>query len=252
MLGEQVLREILRSRHLRALSGGEIPSPNAAEGRDNSVSGRGGDRYGTEVLSGEHEPGLNDDDLLSLWVGRVARTHALLEYGVDNVYRLMACHSGQVSARQATIGMDQLTQECRTLLKASDVGVDIAAAGDAALKAAREATAKRNRVVHDMWLPAREAQDGRPNWATFRRSGDLTESYSAGVLQALSVVVDTHALLVRTRLRVSGLFMALHVVWPARGARGGESPTPERVLPEFIALMTDRFVLHENGDYDIV
>jgi hypothetical protein len=31
----------------------------------------------------DHEPNFNEDDVLSLRVGRVARTHALLEYNVD-------------------------------------------------------------------------------------------------------------------------------------------------------------------------
>lgn len=199
----------------------------------------------------DHEPVLNDDDVLSLWVGRVARTHALLEYNVDNVHRFLARQVGHVPASKSVKGFDQLVSECRKLLKQSDAGREIVTSGDTALLAAKEATGFRNRVVHDMWLldPLREDWEP-PRWNTFHRLSDVQESYNSANAQDLTMVVDTHTLLMRTRMRVSGLFMALHATWPAGRARVEASPGDD-TMARYLALMTDRFLLHANGDFDL-
>ena len=199
----------------------------------------------------DHEAVLNDDDVLSLWVGRVTRTHALLEYDVDNVHRFLARQAGHVPGNKSVKGFDQLVSECRKLLQRSDVGREIATAGDTALLAAREATVLRNRVVHDMWLldPLREDWEP-PRWNTFHRLSDVQGSYKSANSQDLTMVVDTHTLLMRTRMRVSGLFMALHATWPADGARVEGSPGEDN-MARYVALMTDRFILHANGDLDL-
>lgn len=199
----------------------------------------------------DHEPVLNVDDVLSLWVGRVARTHALLEYNVDNVHRFLARQVGHVPGNKSVKGFDQLISECRKLLQRSDVGREIVTSGDIALLAAREATVFRNRVVHDMWLldPLREDWEP-PRWNTFHRLSDVQGSYKSANSQDLTMVVDTHALLMRTRMRVSGLFMALHATWPADRARV-EGSSGGDVMARYVALMTDRFTLHANGDFDV-
>jgi hypothetical protein len=198
----------------------------------------------------DHEPNLNDDDVLSLWVGRVARTHALLEYNVDNVHRFLARQVGHVPGSKSVKGFDQLVSECRRLLQQSHAGREIVTSGDTALLAAREATGLRNRVVHDMWLldPAREDWQP-PRWNTFHRLS-VQESYHSANSQDLTTVVDTHALLMRTRVRVSGLFMALHATWPADRARIEGSPGDD-AMARYVALMTDRFILHANGDFHL-
>lgn len=146
---------------------------------------------------------LTDDDALSLWVGRVARTHAMLEYHVDNVHRLLARRVDQVPSRKSVKGFDQLVRECRKLLQRSGAGPEIVSSGEAALLAAKEATNLRNRVVHDMWLPDPVSSDWEPpRWNTFHRSNDLQESYNTATSQDLTTVVDTHTLLTRTRVRV--------------------------------------------------
>ena len=76
---------------------------------------------------------MNDDDALSLWVGRVARTHALLEYNVDNVHRFLTRQVGHVPGSKSVKGFDQLFGECRKLLKQSDAGREIVTSGDTAL-----------------------------------------------------------------------------------------------------------------------
>jgi hypothetical protein len=199
----------------------------------------------------DHEPVLNDDDALSLWVGRVARTHALLEYNVDNVHRFLARQVGHVPGNKSVRGFDQLVSECRKLLQQTNVGREILTSGDTALLAAREATVLRNRVVHDMWLldPLREDWEP-PRWNTFQRLSDVQEGYNSANSQDLTMVVDTHTLLMRTRMRVSGLFMALHATLPAGRARVGGT-SGEETMARYVALMTDRFILHANGDFDV-
>jgi hypothetical protein len=199
----------------------------------------------------DHEPNLNDDDVLSLWVGRVARTHALLEYNVDNLHRFLARQVSHVPGSKSVKGFDQLVSECRKLLQQSEAGREILTAGDTALLAARAATAFRNRVVHDMWLldPVREDWEP-PRWNTFHRLSDVQESYNSANSKDLAMVVDTHTLLMRTRMRVSGLFMALHATWPAGRARVEASPGDD-TMARYVALMTDRFILHANGAFDL-
>src|SRR4051794_561788 len=118
-----------------------------------------------------HEPTLIDDDALSLWVGRVARSHAHLEYNVDNVHRLLVQQAGRAPDRKSVKGFDQLVSECRKLLHRSDADREILTSGDAALLAAKQATGIRNRVVHDMWLPdPMRGEWEPPRWNAFRRS----------------------------------------------------------------------------------
>lgn len=201
--------------------------------------------------SADHNPLLNDDDALSMWVGRVARIHAQLEHSVYNVHTLLLRHDGQLSGRQSVKGLDQLITESRKLLRESRAGAEIRMPGDGSLAAAKEATARRNRVVHDMWLPSSmEDGSGPPRWNTFRRLGDLDGNYAAGVLQDLSTVVETHRLVVRARMRVSGLFMALHAFWPSTRGSDRRLQSSDN-MARYVALMTDRFVLHPNGDFDV-
>jgi hypothetical protein len=201
-------------------------------------------------MPADHEPNLSDDDFLSLWVGRVARTHALLEYDVDNVHRFLVRHVGHLALRKSVKGFDQLVSECRKLLQQSEAGREILTAGDTALLAARAATAFRNRVVHDMWLldPVREDWEP-PRWNTFHRLSNAQESYDSASSQDLTMVIDAHRRLLRTRIRVSGLFMALHATVPAGGAAVEGSLGEDTA--RYVDLMAGRFVLHANGNFDL-
>jgi hypothetical protein len=209
------------------------------------------DRYGLGMDAQDPPPVLSDDDALSLWVGRVARAHTHLEYGVDNVHRFLSRQVGDVPASKAVKGLDQLIGECRRLLRRSGADREVLTSGDIALLAARDATGMRNRVLHDMWLPDDLRDDWEPpRWNAFRRSGDLQLSYNSASVHDLDMVIDTHTLLARTRLRVSGLFMALHATWPTAGSRA-RGVGPGESMPRYIALMTDRFTLEANGDFEI-
>lgn len=192
---------------------------------------------------------LSEDDTLSLWVGRVARTHALLEYNVSSVHHFLLRRAGQEVDGTSMKGFDQTVTEAIGLLRRSDLGEDIVASGVVALRSARQATSRRNRVVHDMWLPA-PSEDGSapPRFSTFRRQGSSSEHYTFVGPEDLSTIVGAHALLVRARMRVSGLFMALHSRWPDPDDRGS---VRDDNVERYIALMNDRFVLHPNGDFDI-
>lgn len=198
--------------------------------------------------SRDDEPTLGDDDSLSLWVGRVARSHAHLEYTVDNIHRLLVQQVGRVPDGKSVKGFDQIATECRSLLRRSDADPEIMTAGDIALRAAQQVTGIRNRVVHDMWLPDALREDWEPpRWNAFRRSGDLDESYSSSSSHDLTTVIEAHTTLRRTRMRVSGLFMALHAIW--RSDRTPNERAPQ--VARYVALMTDRFTLHANGDFDV-
>lgn len=209
------------------------------------------DGYGLRVDVQDHHPALSDDDALSLWVGRVARAHAHLEYGVANVHQFLSRQVGSVSDHKAVKGFDQLVGECRRLLRISGADREVVISGDVALLAAREATGMRNRVVHDMWLPDPLRDDWEPpRWNTFRRMGDPQLSYNSASVHGLAMAIDTHTLVARTRVRVSGLFMALHATWPTGGA-GAKEVSPGDSMPRYVALMADRFTLESNGDFEI-
>ncbi|WP_156464828.1 hypothetical protein [Aeromicrobium sp. Root495] len=198
----------------------------------------------------EDEPGLNDDDALSLWVGRVARTHALLEYGVANVHHLLVRPGDDSPPANSAKSFSQLVSECRKRVSGSDAYLEIREPGVGALDGARDAGLARNRVVHDMWLPDPRGDDSGPQgWNTYRRLGDHPAPYSSAALQGLTHVIDAHTLLVRTRVRVSGLFMALYALSPPEGTRQ-KSPKGS-VQDRYIALMNDRFTLSPNGDYNV-
>jgi hypothetical protein len=66
----------------------------------------------------------------------------------------------------------------------------------------------------------------------------------------LDTVISAHTTLVRSRLRVSGLFMALHQLLPWLSHGRGLHPGPE--LATYVALMRDRFTLEPNGDFEII
>jgi len=193
---------------------------------------------------------LSDDDQLSLWVGRVARVHALLEYNLSNLHGALRPPGLPVVRSTLPASVDLLVDECRKLLETTELNPEIITAGTQALSAAKAANAERNRVVHDMWLPDPGSEAGKsPTWQAFRRLG-RSRPYASSTLHNLDTVMSAHTNLVRSRLRVSGLFMALHEVLPwLSDARRPHSATTQ--LPRYIALMKDHFALEANGDYEI-
>jgi hypothetical protein len=122
---------------------------------------------------------LSDDDQLSLWVGRVARVHALLEYNLSNVYGALQPPDTSSDRKAVPPTVDQLAAECRRLLKTSQLGGEVIAAGTQALTAAKGANALRNRIVHDIWLPGSQSEhEQAPSWNSFQRMQGQMEPYA--------------------------------------------------------------------------
>lgn len=207
------------------------------------------DRYLLLMHPPESSSTLSDDDQLSLWVGRVARVHALLEYSLSNMYEVLRQSANQDSR---VLTVHQLAVECRRLLPAAGIGKKLVAAGSEALVSAQNANAVRNRVVHDMWLPSAEGGSASdPNWITFRRGDGPRAPYADASARDLSAVIDAHAQLVRTRVRISGLYMALHEVMPNLASDNSARRKDSSQLPRYFAFMEDRFTLEANGDVTV-
>lgn len=188
---------------------------------------------------------LSDEDQLSLWVGRVARTNALLEYDLGNVWRIL----GGVPHAKG-VGVDQLAEDCRRLLQKSRAAPEVIAAGLSALNAARKANAGRNRVVHDLWLAEASSADRGATWHSFRLNSGRIAPETAVDTVSLQVVIETQEMLQRARTRLSGLFMALNEV------RDREAPTRnsrplEANMSRYLAMMDDKFQLQDNGDIEL-
>ena len=192
---------------------------------------------------------LSDDDQLSLWVGRVARVHALLEYSLSNLYEELRQSPNQ-DPRVLTV--HQLALKCRRLLPAAGIGKELVAAGSEALVSAQNANAVRNRVVHDMWLPSAEGGSAPdPSWIVFRRADGPQAPYADASTRDLGSVIDAHAQLVRTRVRISGLYMAIHEVMPNLASGNPARQKESSQLPRYFAFMEDRFTLEANGDVTV-
>jgi hypothetical protein len=198
--------------------------------------------------SAESYSPLSDDDQLSLWVGRVARVHALLEYSLSHLYEVLR-QSPNPDSRVLTV--HQLAVVCRRLLSAAGIGEDLVAAGSKALVSAQNANALRNRVVHDMWLPSGNPAASEPSWSAFERGDSLQAPYADGSARELGVVIDAYAQLVRTRVRVSGLYMARHEVMPNLAVVSPAGRKNPSQLPRYFAYMEDRFTLEANGDVTV-
>jgi hypothetical protein len=101
-----------------------------------------------------------------------------------------------------------------------------------------------------MWLPdpLREAWEHPLERLPSIAGGAATHAQSSP--QDLETVVAAHSTLLRARLRVSGLFMALHAVWPQSPGLGRTASATSE-LSRYIALMTDQFTLSANGDFEV-
>ena len=149
------------------------------------------------------------------------------------------------------MNVDLLVRECKSLLETAELSGELIQAGAQALTAAKAANTLRNRIVHDIWLPgSRGEQHQTPSWNTFRRSRGRMKPYASSTTRDLDAVISAHTTLMRSRLRVSGLFMALHEILPWLSSAGPpRSARPQ--LPSYLALMRDHFTLEANGDFEI-
>ncbi len=96
-----------------------------------------------------------------------------------------------------------------------------------------------------MWLPSSGYHpEGGDWWSVFQRSESPHDGYSASGPRTVDEVVDAHRCSERACVRVSAIFMTLHTVWDLRGAGHAD----EELVPRYLAMMRDEFVLHPNGD----
>lgn len=191
---------------------------------------------------------LDDDDQLSLWVGRVARINALLEYDLGNVWRVLGGEAHPVG-----IGLDQLAGDCRRLLRdAHAASSDLVVAGASALTAAQKANSGRNRIVHDLWLAdASSADPGAGTWNSFRLTSGQIAPATASVAVTLELAVETYESLRRVRTRVSGLFMALDELSRRETSNRGGRPEVTN-MTRYLAMMNGHFELRDNGDVHLI
>jgi len=119
---------------------------------------------------------LSHDDLLSLGIGRVIRSHSLLEYRLRNVHHFLADYGTDSDVAGGPPGAERLADSCRLRLKRAKLSPSLTAAGDGEVAAARTANVLRNRIVHDLWLlDPRSDADQSPRWSRFgaeRRQSD--------------------------------------------------------------------------------
>lgn len=116
---------------------------------------------------------------------------------------------------------------------------------NSALTAAGEANARRNDVVHDMWL--RDVQlEGPPRWFIEGRSPE------AEIPQRTIALVD-EALVAMNRaiVRVHALGWGLDEVLPRYKGRWVSMGAGPHTLTECLEVMEDRFELLEDGGFQI-
>jgi hypothetical protein len=112
-------------------------------------------------------------------------------------------------------------------------------AGDDALIAAKVAHKERNRVVHDMWLPAGRGDDDLASWDV-HQAQKKTLSFKA-TPKSLTDVARTLNRLSRANQRVSnlGFGMVSLVLFPGGG--------PELADAATLSIVEDKFDLIANG-----
>jgi hypothetical protein len=195
---------------------------------------------------------MGAEDRVSLGIGRVARAHVLLDDSLRRVHQALASPGLGVYLHSEITSTDRLANECKLMIRKAAVGPTVAAAAQGALDAAKAANERRNRVVHDMWLRDVDAsEDQPPRWSAFRvYRGELNitarEDDQARDLAYLDAALT---LMTRTRIRVMGVHWALWEVLPFFQGAHGESPSS---LPDWLAVMNDRFELTQDGGFRVV
>jgi hypothetical protein len=181
--------------------------------------------------------GLEASDQLSLSIGRVCREDVSLEQSCRQVFLALVGAGLGLYLRPASI--EQLIDGCRLMLSNSGVSDRWQTAGDDALIAAKAAHKERNRVVHDMLLPAGQGDDDLSSW-NVHQAQKKTLSFKA-TPKALTDVARTLNRLSRANQRVSNLgFGMVSLVLPPGGG-------PELADDVTLSIVEDNFDLIANG-----
>ena len=181
--------------------------------------------------------GLEASDQLSLSIGRVCREDVILEQSCKQVFLALVGAGLGLYLRPESI--EQLIDGCRLMLSNSGVPDRWQTAGDDALIAAKAAHKDRNRVVHDMWIPAGQGDDDLASW-NLHQAQEKTPSFKA-TPESLTDAARTLNRLSRANQRVSnlGFGMASLVQLPGGG--------PELADDATLSIVEDKFELIANG-----
>ena len=104
---------------------------------------------------------LDVHDRLCLEIGRVTRSHVQLDQMLREVHQALATPGLAIYLTNGVISTDRLVENCKLMLEKVDASDEFKDAAKAALAAAKDANRERNRVVHDMWMPAID-EEGAP------------------------------------------------------------------------------------------
>jgi len=192
---------------------------------------------------------LSDEDQLSLCIGRVARAHTRLDNHLRNVHRSLAGPGAARYLNTRIWSTVQLADDCEVMLSNASLDAVLVRAGLKAIEAARDSNGIRNRIIHDMWLQDNGpvGADQPPKWNAFWAARGQLGLIARPAPFDIGCIQGAHATLERACLRVSGLFMALHLVETQRD-RSNSDIDQDR----YLALMHDHFVLAPNGDFDVI
>ena len=181
--------------------------------------------------------GLEASDQLSLSIGRVCREDVSLEQSCRQVFLALVGAGLGLYLRPASI--EQLIDGCRLMLSNSGVSDRWKTAGDDALIAAKAAHKERNRVVHDMLLPAGQGDDDLSSWNVYQAQ-KKTLSFKV-TPKSLTDAARTLNRLSRANQRVSnlGFGMVSLVLLPDGG--------PELADDAILSIVEDKFDLTANG-----
>jgi hypothetical protein len=188
--------------------------------------------------------GVTDDDRavldtmsqhagLTYLIGMVARADVWLESQLRLLWGgLVGIHS---PARAIVPrGIEQLIEQCKVMVREWHYPSRVHAGGLAALTEARAAHDDRNRVVHDMWLPALSDGELVPD-AFFAQQFRRHEPFPKGEQRTLIDVEAVYDRLRAAALRISGLTFVLTI--PFGDAHMSE--VEHRVMEGRFTLMPD-------------
>jgi hypothetical protein len=179
---------------------------------------------------------LNADDQLSLLIGRVSRQDVHLEQRLRSLFVILALPGlGMFIPPQ---DLNALADSCARMLPYARLSPEWERAAVGAVRAAKAAHARRNRVVHDQWL--HEVGTDPTKWT--RWSYDRYELAGTATPQTLADVQGTLVALQRAAIRIAVLMDSMRRFEPKLRASDEAEPTDrERGVVE------DRFDIGPNG-----
>lgn len=207
---------------------------------------------------------LDPSDYFSLWIGRVARSHARLDSFVRDVHHHLLMPSLGIHLTEHVPSTSAVIKNCRIMLSNADdlehvsLPLAIRAAGDTALTAADAVNSARNKIVHTMWLVVQPAgrspvADGpsklRPpiKGNTFRekqaKQADRPPQPTPSTNRDLGSFKDVYAALERSIHQLVGLQRGLLITLPH--FRGVSVRTPglswDEEIAQWVNVMEGRF-----------